>query len=80
METYIVDNQKIAKIGGVSNRHHFTYLQPNLLPLSYIIRTATNTGILNNKIGFKYDLGFFLKFFGLIFFFFFKGIWVIGFD
>ena len=67
METYIVDNQKIAKIGGVSNCHH---VKPSplpstrLLPLSYIVKTATNIGILNNKIGFKYHLGFF--FFGLI--------------
>lgn len=36
-----------------------TNLQPSLQPLSFIIRTTTNTGILNNKIGFKYNLGFF---------------------
>ena len=29
METYIVDNQKIAKIGGVSNCHH---VKPSPLP------------------------------------------------
>ena len=60
METYIVDNQKIAKIGGPPPCQTITpTFKLGLLPLSYIVKTATNIGILNNKIGFKYHLGFF---------------------